>query len=848
MHARCIEAVNAAAGRTLSANEIKRIEERLQGTMRRLAISEDGWQSLSTDQRLSMAAERAMADIQAEAQRKVVNAQLQIVKTAALEARLQRLMEARNPGGNVLASGAPRMSRSRALAEELDQTRTLVEAEKVQSLGRMMALMDAAKSGDGVGFGRRVAMFLFDADNPHMTRDLVNEIFAKGEAATDNAVAKEGAKAWLRTIEELRQRFNAAGGDVRQLEYGYLPQPHDSARVRAVGAETYASKVLSLVDRSRYVHENGSRMADAEVLGVLRAAHETIATEGMNKQQPGAFQGSGARANRGNDARVIHFKDGDAWLQYMAEFGRGNMYDAMLGHIGGITRSISLVERYGPNPNAQMKLQFDLAARADGGLGKMGVGVGQMRVDPKGMWEVLSGATSTPHNDLWAAGGQMLRNIQIMGKLAGTVVKSLPDVATYFLTTGYNRLPYWDAIANLKRVATDAEARQFLGMHGLMASSATDMLNVWSAENIRQTWSGRLANATMRLSLMNAWNDWLNRAFGMTKMHGLGNMAGTPWEGLKQWDRELLTRRGVTADDWSVVNRAEPSELHGMKFLTPDSIVATGHERGVEIATKVLALVRDETQYAVIQPDLMTQAARTWNGTQAGTGLGELARSLMLFKGFPFAMITRHWKRMADMPVVTDGSAPIMANRGVYIGGLVVAGTALGAISTQAWQILWGKDPIDMIGPHAAKFWLQAFAVGGGGGFYSDLIMRDSTQDRGAWDAVGKTLGGPVIGDIADLVSLTKQNIDQKLAGKETHFGAEALKFGRSHVPFVNLWYARAAIDHFVMNSLSENLSPGYLSKMQARAQKEWGQGFWWAPAQAAPGRAPNLAAAIGSP
>lgn len=846
MNPRCIDAVNAAAGRNLSASEILAIESRLTDTMRRLARSEKDWAGLSHDQRVTMAAERARQDLEAEASRKVTNAQLQILKTAAMESRIERLMKVGDTSKTVLGKGRPKTSRSQALADELNETRALIETEKVLAITHMVETISAAKSRDGASFGRKIAMFLWDADNPSMTKDLVREIFAKGEAGTGNLVAQEGAKAWLNVIELMRQRFNGAGGDVRKLEYGYLPQPHDPGRVRAAGPDAYASKVLGLLDRSQYLREDGSWMTDPEVSAVLREAWNTIQSEGMNKVAPGAHIGEGARANRGSDARVIHFKDGDAWLQYMAEFGKGNLYDAMIGHVGGISRSISLVERYGPNPNAQMRLQFDLASRADGELEKVGVGLGQMRVDARGMWSVLNGSASSAANETWAGVGQTVRNIETATKLGFTVLKSLPDVASYFVTTGYNRLPYWEAIANLKRVATDASARKFLAMHGLMAHSAIESLNRWSVENIRQSWSGQLANSTMRLSLAGAWDDWFSRAFGMTKMHALGNMAGTPWENLTQWDRALLERRGVTTEDWSVINQARVDDFNGMKFLTPDSIMNTGHERGHEIASKVLSIVRDEIQYAVIKPDLTTQAARTWNGTQAGTGLGEFARSTMLFKSFPFAMVTRHFRRLLDMPAVTDGSAPVMANRLVYSGALILAGTALGAIANQGVQVVLGKDPIDMFGPHAAKFWAQAFATGGGLGFYGDLLMRNSTEDRGAWDSVGKTLGGPVISDMADLYSLTKGNIDQYIAGKPSHAGAEMARYAQGHLPYVNLWYAKAAVDHAVMHSLQESLSPGYLERMRSRAEKDWGQGFWWQPGAMDPSRAPDLGVAFG--
>ena len=162
---------------------------------------------------------------------------------------------------------------------------------------------------------------------------------SNADGSTGNAIARAGAKAWLDAMETMRQRFNSAGGDVGKLDYGYLPQPHDQARVLRAGPDKWSAQVLPLLDRSRYLNEDGSRMSDAQVLDFLKAAHDTIATGGANKREPGAFAGTGARANRGAESREIHFASGDAYLQYLAKYGGGSMFDAMVGHVAQRARS-----------------------------------------------------------------------------------------------------------------------------------------------------------------------------------------------------------------------------------------------------------------------------------------------------------------------------------------------------------------------------------------------------------------------------------------------------------------------------------------------------------------------------
>ncbi|MEL4181241.1 hypothetical protein [Roseateles sp. PN1] len=787
-------------------------------TLRRLARNDPQWQGYSKDQRYMLAAQSAMQDLQAEAARKIANAQRQAIKTAETENRLTDTQAQRGKG------------RSDALVEDMNRTHSYIDGIKRDSTRHLFDLIEAADSMQGASLGRKTLMVLFDAQNPVMTRDLALEVFAQGKGGTGNAEARAGAQAWLQVSESLRQRFNAAGGDVGRLDYGYLPQAHDQMRVLAKGQEEWAQSVLPLVDRTRYLREDGSRMADAEVLDMLRGAWETISSDGQNKSDPGAFKGTGAKANRGSESREIHFKDGEAYLSYLSDFGTGSMYDAMIGHLGGMARDIGLVERYGPNPNAQMRLQFDLAQRADGGTQRI------FGNHPEAYWSLISGTTGTPQSARVAMIGQHARNIQTFGKLQGAVLSSITDLGTYFVTTGFNKLSYFDALRNLAS-AGGKESREFMDAHGMIAETMISDLNRWAGENVAQTWSGRISNATMRLSLMNFWTDTLRRSFQITHMAGVGRLAKTDWPALTQYDRWRLESKGITADDWGVIRSAVPEQLRGQDMITPDGIYATGHERAGEVVAKYIGMLSDESEIAVLNPDLATRAITTGGGQQAGTLSGELARAVMQFKSFPIAMMSRHWRRMLETPQGMEG-APMLANRLAYSGAMMVSLTALGAIAFQTKQMVSGKDPVDMTTP---KFWTRAVAQGGGLGFMGDMLLAYTTEDRGQLDTLGRSLLGPSFGSMADVWELTKGNIDETIRGKDPHIGAESFRFARSHLPVVNLWYAKAAMDHAGLMALQENLSPGYISRMKTKARKDWQQDYWWQPGTGGPDRAPSF-------
>ena len=100
---------------------------------------------------------------------------------------------------------------------------------------------------------------------------------------------------------------------------------------------------------------------------------------------------------------------------------------------------------------------------------------------------MINGTAASPASARIAQIGTDMRNIQTFGKLAGAVISSITDVGTYIVTTGFNKLPYWDAMANVGRVAGSKDTRDFLTTHGIIAESMIGDLNRWTNDNIKQT-------------------------------------------------------------------------------------------------------------------------------------------------------------------------------------------------------------------------------------------------------------------------------------------------------------------------------------------------------------------------
>ena len=106
---------------------------------------------------------------------------------------------------------------------------------------------------------------------------------------------------------------------------------------------------------------------------------------------------------------------------------------------------------------------------------------------------------------------------------------------------------------------------------------------------------------------------------------------------------------------------------------------------------------------------------------------------------------------------------------------------------------------------------------------------------------------GPAGGAVAGLAGdLMLTNAWEAAKGKDTHAGAEALRWGASQTPYIALWQVKGAFDHFFMHNAQEAVNPNYLARMKSRAMKDWNQQYFWQPGEMLPDRAPDFSKAIG--
>lgn len=821
----CILAMGQVMGRQPTEAEIRNVEGRIALSMRQEAARDTAaWLALPVDAQVRAGATRAAQELVAEAGLK----QQRRVQQVLAAAKVQQILS--NYDGSPLGA----MQRLVAFHTDTKLSNLSIESRaKAIERDGLRQMMDTIETTAPGFFGM--------LDNATASRDVVRELHGQ---ATGNPEAAKAAKAFKDVAEQMRQRFNAAGGDIGRLEDWGMPHHHSQLRVLKVGMQRWVADTFPLLDRSRYVDEFGARMNDDAVREFLAGAYQTIRSGGLNKIEPGQFTGNGMRANRGSASRQIHFKDGDAYLDYQGLYGERLAHEVMIDHIGSVAKDIALVETFGPNPDQQYRMFRDRALQSEAISGDPGQAeVAAQFLDD--LYNEVAGRSQAVGNARLAEFFDGVRNIQVASKLGSAVITAFTDEGTMRVAAHVANAPQMQLIRNelaTLNPANPMEKRMALRA-GLAMNTVAHTINRFGNEHVGSGLTGKLANGVMRASGMNAMTDARRRAYGVTMMGSIGAVVReTPTIGqLDPHDWRILQSKGITADDWNVWRKATLEDWGGGNdtMLTPNAIYripdealgAGARQLKEQAATRLLGTVLEETDIAVIEPGVRERVMMR-AGTRRGTWKGEITRSLFLFKSFPLSMVTRHWARALSMPT-KGGTAG-------YMAALVASTTVLGMIALQAAQVVNGKDPRDMT---EGKTWIQALLKGGALSLFGDFLFADETMGGRSLLA---SAAGPVASMTEEAIALTVGNIHQAAEGKDTNAGAEALRFVKGNTPGGNLWYTRAAIDHLILHQLQEYLSPGYLRSMEKRARTKYGQEFWWEPGEPLPERAPDISTAVG--
>lgn len=793
---------------------------------------------------LQEAAQYAAAELEREAALAERQANLQLIRVGSRQADIDSL---RNAGVPAIAAPEKILARDYSGKTNIESLEQKVAGYQAYFGRQLMSTWDAL-GDDYLGFLQDRAKLLL----------LVREL--RGEA-TGDAMAKRGAEAFHKVAEEARLTFNANGGEIGQLDDWGMPQHHSQERVAQAGKDPWIDQILPFFDRAKYVDEYGTPFDDAKMREFLGHAWDTIATNGWANIKPGQFQGIGKRANRHAEHRQIHFKDAQSVIAYWEAFGEKTAVEILSGHVNTMARDIGFIEHFGPNPNMTWKTIVDDAIQRSAMADPVRtVEFEGRKAKLENLYNYAAGNTPPTYRRWLRQTADGIANLNVAGKLGGAAIASFfGDKPMMEAVSHMNELPAyqrWLTETSLLNPLNTTD-RALLNAQGLMLDSVRSGLQRFYDGLGTSSTTGKIANAVMRLSGMQAINEIRKGAFGLSLMSAIGNQIqlGRGYEDLAQSDVRALRNYGITRADWDTWRLAKLERVAGApSVLMPENIAqiteaqlrqanvigAADPPEAAEVArrraiVKLLGAVNTESEFAVVTPG-WRERATFYGNLQRGTVPGEIIRSILQFKSFPWAFLQR------GMDAVANQDTP--ASKAAMTAYLLTATTLMGAMTLQVREMLSGKDPRQMVGKNWAKFWGAAFINGGALGIYGDfLYSMNQTRYGSGW---AEALSGPTLGPLLELgLILPTTAIKNRIEGKETHLAAQMVQRAKSFVPGNNLWYTKAATEHLVWQRVMEGLSPGYLATIKARTRKEYGQSWWWAPGATMPDRAPDLPRAV---
>lgn len=662
-------------------------------------------------------------------------------------------------------------------------------------------------------------------------RNLIREVFG---VSTGDKIAAPAAKAWGQIKDYAENRAMAAGRKFEPNENWRVPQPWQGEQVRKVKVDEFKRDFQSAIDSGGIARlwdrDTGKPATGDRYDFILDRAYRDMSSTGGS---PGSFSA---------EMRTFEFAGGDAgaeaWLKLQQKYGVGdNIFGMLTGHMQKMATDIALSEVIAPNHRAAItammprlkQAQFE-AERARPVTARLNKWL-ESPAAVQRTYDVLTGRANAVEGPLLAGVLGGIRSINQAAQLKMAMISSVPgDSVTTQLAANYVGMPATRLVAAVTREIARGghESAALASRLQLTAHTAMDYAHGYRffqdqvAGPAQLRW---LANTTVKASGLQAWTEMMKRVFSMEFLGHIADHAQHDLPALREANPALgrfLDRYGIDAGEWDKIRAAPAMDVEGAKFLDTSAI---GDDR---LAEKLRTGIIQERRYAVLEPDARIRAITT-GGLPQGTFMGEVARSLALFKSFSMTMAATHVMRIMNQDTTAD-----MVKLGLPF---VIYGGIAGAAAMQAKNILNGKDPQTMASP---TFWAQSFMQGSGLGIYGDLMNSAFTKSG---NNAAVEAAGPALQLFEDVRRLSFSQARKAYDGKDTTFGAEVARFGRRYTP--GTWYTKLAIDRLVWDRIQTMIDPDYRQSFRRSEQRlkndNNGQGYFWKPGDVTPDRAPDL-------
>lgn len=638
--------------------------------------------------------------------------------------------------------------------------------------------------------------------------------------------------------EDLRLRLNDLGANIGKLDDWITRTVHNTDKM------ANASKRTKVVEDNRvawreYIRErldlkrSFPEVADIiKVNKILDDIYDSLMT-GDHLKHGGTNSVYGTRnvANRLNASRVLHFKDAVARHEYDIMFGEPSLKESVISVISNSAKNIALMEVLGTNPQATLEKILSLLRKK---YKSTNTDLTKKLIFKtfKNEFVEIDGSINAIGNETLAKVGMVVRTLQATGKLGFAGISSVSDLAQYMGTTNFQGRGLLTGLGEAMNALFKKQDKEAMEVLEIISNSIIgNMGNKYSSSF--ETWGkmGKLQNLFFKYNSLNWWISSLKSGMTVGLSRHYGMLVDTAFNSLSIRERNLLKLYGIDEGKWDLLRSIKTLDVNNKRYLTAEGVNELSNEAIKKYVGRSLSereirnfkkdleitwrnVLVDQASHGTPEPDAAIRAVMN-QGLEKGTGMGETIRFIGQFKSFPITI----WKKIIGRELNSYGPDDSKFSKFSGLTSILILGTMFGYISMSAKDMLRGRSPRD---PEKLSTILEALSQGGGLGIYGDFIINEVQNEYG--NNIWETILGPTASDINKLREIVLNLNDPAKAGKKF------VQFAENNIPFLNLYYTKAAYDYLIGYQIKEFLDPGFFERMRIRHEETRGQTYFLKP------------------
>lgn len=735
-------------------------------------------------------------------------------------------------------------------------SRTSVGVAQNAAQGQLIAAFDAEVTAAGLDV-------MFDKADARLQEELaitMEEISLGKETTTKNKDVKKLAEIMEKHSELTRQALNERGANIAKM-WGYVvKQSHDQFNVRAAANRlgkdlneikadpnlkgtdiNYNKNYTAWKDFIMQYLDGDRTFADTDNIDdfLVNAYNSLVGNKIQVADGAAGVFGSRNITEGIANKRVLHFKSAKHWNAYNEKFGTGSLKETYYSGLMTAGRNIGMLDTLGTKP----KENFE----------KIRVAVSNRVIDQRRSTEDLSsykqfekfmnvvdGTVYTfdggKNGFAVAKYSAIARAIGNVAKLGGAVISAAADIGIYASEMRYQGRSFlggmFEAMNAIRRIKNTEQKQDIVkGLGFIKDGTIYDISGRFQVgDNLNKGWT-KIQRTFFKYNLLSWWTNTLkeNSMLGMANYYA--KQKNLSFDQLNKPLRDFFKLYNIDSTKWNVIRKTAMSKADdGTEFINISELSNMSDAdikkiTGMDDLSKselqmekekfkysVSGMLLDRSIYAVIEPDARTKGTMT-QGTLAGTGMGEAIRFLGQFKAFPIAVVNKVLGR--EVAFLRKGKNQDIG-RGIRgITALMITSGMFGYMSMSLKDLLKGKEPRD---PNMPKTIMAAFLQGGGLGIYGDVLFKEQ-RDAGS---VAAGLIGPFPTTVIDLGLAFKYALGLE-GGKA---GKAAYRAISSNIPFLNLFYIKAAFDYMIGFQIMETMNPGVLKRVEKRMKDDYNQEY----------------------